>query len=64
VLDFSIELGDIEQEIECPRCFDVMTLSSDFDKSCNEIDLAYIIVKASEIVSFQVARDLLPTSLA
>ena len=29
-----------------------------------EIDLAYIIVKASEIVSFQVARDLLPTSLA
>jgi hypothetical protein len=41
-----------------------MTLSSDFDKSCNEIDLAYIMVKASEIVSFQVARDLLPTSLA
>ena len=23
---------DIEQEIECPRCYDVMTLSSEFDK--------------------------------
>jgi hypothetical protein len=23
---------DIEQEIECPRCHDVMTLSSEFDK--------------------------------
>jgi late competence protein required for DNA uptake (superfamily II DNA/RNA helicase) len=23
---------EIEQEIECPRCHDVMTLSSDFDK--------------------------------
>jgi uncharacterized protein (DUF983 family) len=23
---------DIEQEIECPRCYDVMVLSSDFDK--------------------------------
>jgi hypothetical protein len=23
---------DIEQEIECPRCHDVMALSSDFDK--------------------------------
>jgi hypothetical protein len=22
---------DIEQEIECPRCYDVMTLSSNFD---------------------------------
>jgi len=24
-------LENLEQEIECPRCFDVMTLSSDFD---------------------------------
>jgi hypothetical protein len=23
---------EIEQEIECPRCHDVMALSSDFDK--------------------------------
>ena len=33
---------DIEQEIECPRCHDVMTLSSDFDKLlyvCQECDL-------------------------
>jgi hypothetical protein len=22
---------DLEQEIECPRCYDVMTLSSNFD---------------------------------
>ena len=25
-------IKDIEQEIECPRCSDTMTLSSDFDK--------------------------------
>jgi hypothetical protein len=25
---------DIEQEIECPRCYDMMVLSSDFDKLC------------------------------
>lgn len=25
---------DIEQEIECPRCNDTMTLSSDFDRLC------------------------------
>jgi DNA-directed RNA polymerase subunit RPC12/RpoP len=24
-------IKDIEQEIECPRCYDVMTLSSNFD---------------------------------
>lgn len=33
---------DIEQEIECPRCHDVMTLSSDFDMLlyvCQECDL-------------------------
>jgi hypothetical protein len=27
-------LKDIEQEIECPRCNDMMTLSSDFDRIC------------------------------
>jgi hypothetical protein len=34
--------NDIEQEIECPRCHDIMTLSSDFDKLlyvCQECDL-------------------------
>jgi hypothetical protein len=25
---------DIEQEIECPRCHDIMTLSSQFDRLC------------------------------
>ena len=33
---------DMEQEIECPCCYDVMTLSSDFDKLlyvCQECDL-------------------------
>ncbi len=31
----------MEQEIECPRCYDIMTLSSDFDKLgyfCQECD--------------------------
>jgi hypothetical protein len=25
-------MKNIEQEIECPRCHDIMTSSSDFDK--------------------------------
>ena len=25
-------IENMEQEIECPRCYDIMTLSSDFDK--------------------------------
>jgi hypothetical protein len=25
---------DLEQEIECPRCHDIMTLSSQFDRLC------------------------------
>lgn len=32
---------DVEQEIECPRCYDVMTLSSNFDSLgyvCQECD--------------------------
>ena len=35
----------IEQEIECPRCSDIMTLSSDFDKLgyiCQECDLILV----------------------
>jgi hypothetical protein len=39
--------GDIstEQEIECPRCHDVMTLHSEFDKLgylCEECDFSLI----------------------
>ncbi|MGA8911753.1 MAG: hypothetical protein WB443_02725 [Nitrososphaeraceae archaeon] len=25
---------NMEQEIECPRCYDIMALSSDFDRLC------------------------------
>jgi hypothetical protein len=25
---------EIETEIDCPRCYDIMTLSYDFDKLC------------------------------
>ena len=35
----------IEQEIECPRCSDITTLSSDFDKLgyiCQECDLLLV----------------------
>jgi hypothetical protein len=38
-------LKNMEQEIECPRCNDVMTLSSDFDKLvyiCEECDLLLV----------------------
>jgi DNA-directed RNA polymerase subunit RPC12/RpoP len=34
-------IKDIEQEIECPRCYDVMALSSNFDRLgyvCQECD--------------------------
>lgn len=36
---------DIEQEIECPRCNDVMALSSDFDRVlyfCQECGLSLV----------------------
>jgi hypothetical protein len=36
---------NIDQEIECPRCSDLMTLSSDFDKLgyiCQECDLLLV----------------------
>ena len=43
-------IENMEQEIECPRCYDIMTLSSDFDRvgiflsrmrlvACDEIDI-------------------------
>jgi hypothetical protein len=27
-------LQDLDQEIECPRCYDIMVLSSNFDSLC------------------------------
>jgi hypothetical protein len=36
---------DMEQEIECPHCYDVTTLSSDFDKLlyfCQECHLSLV----------------------
>jgi len=36
---------DIEQETECPRCYDVMTLSSNFDSIgyvCQECDFLIV----------------------
>jgi hypothetical protein len=38
-------MKNMEQEIECPRCYDIMTLSSDFDKLgyfCQECDLLLV----------------------
>ena len=38
-------LKNMEQEIECPRCNDIMTLTSDFDKLgyfCQECDLLLV----------------------
>ena len=39
-------MNDIDREIECPRCHDIMILSSDFDKLgylCQECDLSLFI---------------------
>jgi hypothetical protein len=36
---------DMEQEMECPRCYDMMTLSSDYDRLmyiCQECDLSLV----------------------
>jgi hypothetical protein len=38
-------IKDMEQEIECPRCYDIMTLSSNFDRLgyiCQECDLLLV----------------------
>jgi hypothetical protein len=32
--DISNKNIEIENEIECPRCHDIMTLSSEFDRLC------------------------------
>ena len=39
-------LQDPEQEIECPRCYEIMSLSSDFNGlcySCQECNLSLLI---------------------
>ena len=39
-------MKNMEQEIECPRCSDVMTLASDFDKLlyfCHECQLSLLL---------------------
>ena len=39
------QIENMQQEIECPRCYDIMTLSSDFDKLgyfCQECDLLLV----------------------
>lgn len=44
--DDDLTLKNMEQEIECPRCYDIMKLSSDFDRLgyfCKECDLLLII---------------------
>lgn len=38
-------MKNIQQEIECPRCSDIMTLSSDFDRLlyfCQECKLSLV----------------------
>lgn len=38
-------MKNIQQEIECPRCSDLMTLSSEFDKLlyfCHECELSLV----------------------
>ena len=39
------KVKDMEHEIECPRCNDIMTLTSDFDRLgyvCQECDLLLV----------------------
>ena len=41
-------MRDIDREIECPRCHDIMILSSDFDRLgylCQECDLSLFITR-------------------
>jgi Zn finger protein HypA/HybF involved in hydrogenase expression len=41
-----LTIPDIEQEIECPRCNDIMALSSDFDRLyyfCEECNLSLLV---------------------
>lgn len=41
-----LTIPDIEQEIECPRCNDIMALSSDFNRLyyfCEECNLSLLV---------------------
>jgi hypothetical protein len=41
-------MQELEHEIECPRCYDVMTLSSEFDSLhyiCDNCDFALFTIK-------------------
>jgi hypothetical protein len=43
--EYDRTVKSMEQEIECPRCYDVMTLSSSFDRLgyiCQECDLLLV----------------------
>ena len=45
-IDEDAVLPKMRQEIECPRCSDIMTLSSDFDKLlyfCKECELSLLL---------------------
>jgi hypothetical protein len=45
-IDEDAVLPDMQQEIECPRCSDIMTLSSEFDKLlyfCQECELSLLL---------------------
>jgi hypothetical protein len=40
-------MKNMQHEIECPRCYDIMTLSSDFDKLlyfCQECHLSFDVI--------------------
>ena len=39
------QIENMQQEIECPRCYDIMTFSSEFDKLlyfCQECQLSLV----------------------
>jgi transcription elongation factor Elf1 len=45
-LQIEREPPEIETEIECPRCYDIMTLSYDFERLyyfCEECNLSFLI---------------------
>jgi hypothetical protein len=45
-IDEDVVLTNMQQEMECPRCSDIMTLSSEFDKLlyfCQECELSLLL---------------------
>ena len=48
-------IENMQQEIECPRCSDIITLSSDFDKLlyfCQECDLSLVKYSLSSYITY------------